>query len=219
MRRERGDAVDEYLGKAETIGRSDFNRILAALTDRWQNGNNIDDALDGLAAISAGGDDVGTELLLTLIHQLGLARPSIMRLVVAPDAVDEIAQKTLVRVERSISGFESRSRFRTWLYTVGRNEALMHIRSEGRRKDRNQSDDRVLEVAPAGRLSSIVVGRTTIEEGIQQLPEPYRSTLILRVSDELRDAEIADRLAIPIGTVKSRLSKARNLLAPILGIK
>jgi RNA polymerase sigma-70 factor (ECF subfamily) len=76
-----------------------------------------------------------------------------------------------------------------------------------------------LETPPAaqqGRISSIVATRTTINQAIEDLPEPYRETIRLRVIGQLEYEEIANKLGVPIGTVRSRINKARQLLTESL---
>ncbi|MFA9565505.1 MAG: RNA polymerase sigma factor, partial [Acidimicrobiales bacterium] len=106
---------------------------------------------------------------------------------------------------------EGRSAFRTWLYTVARNEALMVLR---RTKPTAELTD---QPHPMGQMSSIIVNRRSIEQAIDRLPEPYGATMKLRQFDELEYEEIATRLDVPVGTVRSRLAKARELLARDLG--
>jgi RNA polymerase sigma factor (sigma-70 family) len=64
----------------------------------------------------------------------------------------------------------------------------------------------------SARFSSVVVGRLAIEEVVNSLPEPYRETLRLQAFANLDYDAIAERLAVPVGTVRSRLAKARELL-------
>jgi len=72
-----------------------------------------------------------------------------------------------------------------------------------------------LPVASA-RFSSVVVGRMAIEDVVNGLPEPYRATLRLQLFDNLDYDAIAARLDVPVGTVRSRLAKARDLLRDAL---
>ena len=167
--------------------------------------------VDELARDAAGGSESAAEALLTLVHQYGLARPGVAS-VFAPGAdADDAMAAVLSAVERRIDRYEGRSAFRTWLYTVARNEALMVLR---RMKPTAELTDRP---QPMGQMSSIIVNRRSIEQAIDRLPEPYGSTMKLRQFDELDYEEIAARLDVPVGTVRSRLAKARELLAKDLG--
>jgi RNA polymerase sigma-70 factor (ECF subfamily) len=165
----------------------------------------LDTILDDLATRAAGGDDAATELLLELVHRLGLARVAITSIIFDTALVDDVAQMTLIAIERRITSYEGRAKFRTWLHTVARNEALMTLR---------QRQVEPMEQLPesSARFSSVVVGRLAIEEVVNSLPEPYRETLRLQVFANLDYDAIAQRLAVPVGTVRSRLAKARELL-------
>jgi RNA polymerase sigma-70 factor (ECF subfamily) len=181
---------------------------VAALAHASRDGS-LDAMLDHLAGRAAAGEDGSVELLLEVVHRLGLARPAITSIIFDTALVDDVAQETLMTLERRIGSFEGRAKFRTWLYAVARNEALMALR-------RRQMGP--VEEAPASstRFSSIVVGRLTIEALIDGLPEPYRETLRLQLFDNCGYDAIAKRLDIPIGTVRSRLAKARDLLRAAL---
>ena len=187
-----------------------------ALLHRGSNAE-LDPLLDVLAMHAAAGEDVAIELLLEVVHRLGLARPAIAKLLPDPSSVDDAAQATLMTVERRISSFEGRSKFRTWLYTVARNETLMMLR----RRQPTPSDptDPNSEMGGAaeaggGRFSSMIVSRQTIHQLVEALPEPYCETLKLQIYTNLDYDQIAEKLAIPVGTVRSRLAKARELLRP-----
>ena len=66
--------------------------------------------------------------------------------------------------------------------------------------------------APSARFSTLIAYRMTMEALVDGLPDPYRETMRLQVSEDLDYDAIAARLGIPVGTVRSRLAKARDLL-------
>jgi RNA polymerase sigma-70 factor, ECF subfamily len=167
----------------------------------------LDALLDDLAARAAAGDDRATELLLELVHRLRLTRSAIAPIVSDATRADDVAQATLVTVERKIGTYEGTAKFRSWLFTVARNEALMAVRPR-------KSDAEPVAEPPAARtrFSSIVAFRISIESLVEGLPEPYRETMKLQIFDDLGYDAIAKRLGVPVGTVRSRLAKARELL-------
>jgi RNA polymerase sigma factor (sigma-70 family) len=113
-------------------------------------------------------------------------------------------------VERNISSYGGLAHFRTWLYAVARNEALMTLR-------RRQPQPTAEEGPDTGvRFTSVVANRLTISDLIDSLPEPYSETLRLQLFEDLDYEAIATRLQIPIGTVRSRLAKAKDLLREAL---
>jgi RNA polymerase sigma-70 factor (ECF subfamily) len=178
-----------------------------AAAGRTSNDGSLDVLLDDLAGRAANGDDGATELVLELVHRLRLSRSAIAPIVSDPTMADDVAQATLVTVERRIGSYEGRSKFRTWLFTVARNEALMAVRPR-------KSDAEPVAEPPAAntRFSSIIAFRLSMEALVDGLPEPYRETLKLQAFENLDYDAIAARLGVPIGTVRSRLAKARQLL-------
>ncbi len=205
--------MDRLVADVRKGERRAAHRACDQLMDYWeQHDPELDDLLDLLVEAAQSGSVAALEVVLTAIHQLGLARPAITRLIIEPTAVDEVAQATLIKVEANLAKFERRSKFRTWLYSVARNEALMRLRRENGSTTPNT--DEVEDTASAGRrMSSIVVTRATVRDALDALAEPYRETMLLRVDNELEYDEIAAQLGIPIGTVRSRLAKARTILA------
>lgn len=181
---------------------------VAALSRARRDGN-LDVLLDDLAAKAAAGDDAALELVLELVHRLGLARPAVTSLIFDSSVVDEVAQATLVTVERRIGSYEGRAKFRTWLHAVARNEALMSLR--------RRHAEPVEDLPDAGtRFSSVVARRQTIRALVDALPDPYRETLVLQLYEDLDYEAISARLDVPVGTVRSRLAKARELLRSAL---
>jgi RNA polymerase sigma-70 factor (ECF subfamily) len=126
--------------------------------------------------------------------------------------VDDVAQATLITVEKNIASFEGRAKFRTWLHTVARNEALMAIRKRSAIPTEDAPSD-------SARFSSVVIGRMAIEDLVATLPEPYAETLKLQLFENLDYDAIATRLGVPVGTIRSRLAKARELLRDVLALR
>lgn len=168
--------------------------------------------LDTLAAHASAGSVAAVELLLELVHRHRVALPAITSLLVDPADIEDAAQLTLIAVMENISHFEGRSRFQTWVRAVARNEALQVLRRKQRKSE--PSTDEVPEQGEfARRLSSVVADEVAVRQALDRVPEPYREALILREFDQLGYDEIAERLAVPIGTVRSRIARARDLLA------
>jgi RNA polymerase sigma-70 factor (ECF subfamily) len=195
---------------AALLGGSARARLLEAATvSRTSHTSDLDLILDALATRAAAGHDGALELLLDLVHRLGLARSAIVPVVSDNAGVDDVAQTTLMAVERNISSFAGRSKFRTWLFSIARNEALMSVRP------RRAEPIAVLPETGA-RFSTVVAFRITMEALVDSLDEPYRETMRLQVFENLGYDEIATRLGVPIGTVRSRLAKARALLWAVM---
>jgi RNA polymerase sigma-70 factor (ECF subfamily) len=203
--------VAETLAGSKTA-RADLLLRAATSTDE------LDPILDAVAAVAADGNELALEVLLELVSRLELARPPIARLITESATIDDVAQATLSAVERNIVGFEGRARFRTWLWTVARNAALMHLRR--RTEEQFPETDGAYDPAPplgTRRMSSVIASRQTINGLIAALPDHYRAVIEMQVYEQLDYAEMAARLNVPIGTVRSRLAKAREILAEGLG--
>lgn len=168
--------------------------------------------LDGLAPLGAAGAVPATELLLELVHRHRIAHPAITSLLVDPADIEDAAQLTLIAVMEKISQFEGRSRFQTWVRAIARNEALQVLRRK-QRKTEPATDEVPEQAAFSRRLSSVVADELAVRQALDRVPEPYREALILREFDQLGYDEIAERLGVPVGTVRSRIARARDLLA------
>lgn len=204
--------LDRLIAGVHAGDRRAVRQTFEILLEGWQaDTERVDRVLDALALEAARGSVDVASTLLAAVHQLGLARPAITRLILDPATIDEVAQSTLVQVERNITRFESRSKFRTWLYSIARNEALMRLRRDANRPAPSEQLDSI--AASGARMSSVIATRETVRQALEQLPEPYRQTMLLRTDDGLDYAEIAAALEVPVGTVRSRLAKARELLS------
>lgn len=173
------------------------------------------DLLDELAK-SAVLHDQSLETLLSLIITNGLARPAIRRILISAQDVEDAEQRTLASVALGLEGFEQRSRFTTWLHTVASNEAKMLVRSRSRRPEDPTNSDDMPEAPFLARLSTILGDRDLVERALAALPDDKRQVLVLRDVEGLDYQEISDHLDIPIGTVRSRLSRAREALAVLV---
>lgn len=133
---------------------------------------------------------------------------------------DDVTQETFVRVFRNLDRFDREREFGPWLHTIARNAALNFIASRGRRKAASLEELRDKGAPPpASREESpleSLARREVVERvrgAMEALPEEQRLVITLREFDGLAYDEIAATLGIPIGTVMSRLSRARAALA------
>lgn len=167
--------------------------------------------LDDVAAAAADGSVAALELLLGAIDDLGLSRTAIRRLVLDPTAVDDVAQDVAIVVAERIGSFRGEARFTTWLYQVARFKSIDHLRRQRDQVSLDGSDE--LPGSDAARISSMIATRTTLRAAIDELPDHYRGPLVLRDVERLRYDEIAERSGIPLNTAKTRVARARALLA------
>jgi RNA polymerase sigma factor (sigma-70 family) len=166
---------------------------------------------EALAARAAAGD---AEALEELLREIG---PEVLRrcgrfLPNRQDA-EEAAQDALLQVSRRIGSFQGRSKFSTWLYVVVANAARQTYRDLKRRSgeqpltvvEQQRSDPRTTSVIAGSRVD-LLEALDRLERSHPQLVAP----LVYRDICELEYDEIATRLDLPLGTVKSRLHQARR---------
>jgi len=136
------------------------------------------------------------------------------------DDAAELTQDTFVKVLENITDFRGKSSFYTWLFRVACNEAINFCRR--RFKVVSQSLDSGM--APPAEMSDNDPARLAqqkevialLTEAISRLDEDHRVVLVLRDIEQMSYNQISDVLGLELGTVKSRLSRARSMLREIL---
>ena len=132
------------------------------------------------------------------------------------DALDA-TQDALIAVTRGLKRFDGRARFTTWSYRVVTNACLDELRRRKRRPDPGLDEQpEAVQVAPGPATDSMVIDRLDVDAALQQIPEDFRTAVVLRDLCDLGYAEIAESLGIPPGTVRSRISRGRAALAQLL---
>lgn len=169
--------------------------------------------LDDLASAAAAGDPGAVETLVWAVHRFGLALPAIRRYLLRPVDIDAAEQRTLVAVTYRIRSFRGDARFTTWLHRVAVNEAKQVVRSEARHQDRAAPLPEEAAGPAPHRISSLIADRAVVQQEIDRLPARLRSALVLREHEDLTYEEIAQVLAVPVGTAKTWTRRARALLA------
>jgi RNA polymerase sigma-70 factor (ECF subfamily) len=133
------------------------------------------------------------------------------------DALDA-TQEALIAVVRGVPRFDGRAAFSTWVYRVATNACLDELRRRGRRPDPVSPDDVSVPVDSGHPgADQLVAERMAIDDALAALPDDFRSAVVLRDVLGLDYAEIATVLAIPAGTVRSRIARGRAALAKHLG--
>lgn len=167
--------------------------------------------LDALAASASVGSPYSLELLLGLVTEHRLATIAIERHVRSKAIAEEVEQEVLIAVARSIHRYRGDAMFTTWLYALARNTAISELRRH--KPTSTMQDDDQYEGSGERHLSSLVADRDMIREAVLSLPTKYRETVLMRDVERLSYSEIAERQALPINTVRSRLSRGRAMLA------
>lgn len=183
----------------------------------------LDPAVEaGWIARARQGDRAALESLLAA-HQDRVFRTALGLLGGNEEAAREVAQEVLVSAFRNLHSFRGESRFATWLYRMTANFVKNHQVAQGRRKARFVSLDHSGDPDdPDGPAREYAAGGVSardqaagnemmavLMERMQLLPEEYRSVLVLRYIEDRSYEEIAEALGIALGTVKSRVNRAR----------
>jgi RNA polymerase sigma-70 factor (ECF subfamily) len=147
------------------------------------------------------------------------------------DAACEVAQEVLVSAFRNISQFRGDARFSTWLYRMCVNYSKNWQSSDGRRRarfvsmdsgrsDPEEDDPRPMDFAAQGPSARELAAGTELGELLQhnlaRLPEEFREVLVLRYIEDASYEEIAAALNTPLGTIKSRINRARSELRKLM---
>ncbi|SDX91734.1 RNA polymerase sigma factor RpoE [Nitrosomonas sp. Nm33] len=170
--------------------------------------------------------------LLVIKYQRKLAR-LLSQFIRDAAEVEDIAQETFIKAYRALPSFRGESAFYTWLYRIGINTAKNFLVSQGRKVPTTVSEfdnEEAENFEEAGKLREISTPESelmskqiaqTVNESLDALPEELRTAIVLREIEGLSYEEIASIMNCPIGTVRSRIFRAREAIAeklrPLLG--
>jgi RNA polymerase sigma-70 factor (ECF subfamily) len=168
------------------------------------------------------GDKRAFDLLVTK-YQRKIFR-LLSRLIRDPGEIEDVAQEAFIKAYRALPNFRGESAFYTWLYRIAINTAKNHLVAQGRRaptstetevEDAENFDeaDGLRDVStPDAMMMSKQVGEA-VNRAIEKLPEDLRTAIVLRELEGLSYEEIAESMNCPIGTVRSRIFRAREAIA------
>ncbi len=185
-----------------------------------------------LADLKAGSEDAFA-MLIAQYHQPLYSL--IARNLNDPADAADITQEVFIKVFRSIRGFHGDASLRTWLYRIALHEASNQRRWWSRHKRQEITIDPTFEADEDDNSSSLSVAladhrdspydqvqqsevRERVEAALRQLPEAYRTVVVLREIEGFAYEEIAEILEINLGTVKSRLTRGRSALKTLLSV-
>ena len=137
------------------------------------------------------------------------------RIVANSQDAEDATQNALIAIVRALPNFDGRAKFSTWAYRIATNAALDEVRRMRRRPV--PADHQTLTPPPVADRADAVGTQIDVRGALEQLPEEFRVAMVLRHVADLDYAEIAVILEVPIGTVRSRLSRGREQLASLLG--
>jgi RNA polymerase sigma-70 factor (ECF subfamily) len=169
-----------------------------------------------------GGDKQAFDLLVAK-YQRRLMR-LLSRIVHDPAEAEDVVQETFIKAYRALRHFRGDSAFYTWLYRIGINTAKNFLATQGRRTPTSTDADSEQAEAfndgehlrdintPESMLASKQIAQT-VNAAMDALPVDLRTAIALREIEGLSYEEISDIMACPIGTVRSRIFRAREVIA------
>jgi RNA polymerase sigma-70 factor (ECF subfamily) len=168
------------------------------------------------------GDKRAFELLVAK-YQRKLAR-LVSRLIHDAHEVEDVTQEAFIKAYRALGSFRGESAFYTWLYRIGINTAKNFLVAQGRRPllklvredDEGEPLDEFEQAqdfdTPESRFATRQIAET-VNQGLEALPQELGTALRLREIDGLSYEEIAELMNCPVGTVRSRIFRAREAIA------
>jgi RNA polymerase sigma-70 factor (ECF subfamily) len=168
------------------------------------------------------GDKVAFEMLFTK-YQRRVSR-LVARFVRSEAEVEDIVQESFIKAYRALASFRGDSAFYTWLYRIAVNTAKNHLVSASKRPislsqfEKNDDDDFQEDVfmsdaaTPESELITKQIAET-VNKSMNELPADLREAIMLREIEGMSYEDIADAMGCPIGTVRSRIFRAREAIS------
>jgi RNA polymerase sigma-70 factor (ECF subfamily) len=135
------------------------------------------------------------------------------------DLAEDLTQEVFLKLYRSLDTFDRRANFQTWLISVSRNLCIDHYRSVRKEREVVNRDVDPADLTPAApdrNVQAVLEQRDRVRllrQALDRLPPALRTAVMMRDIQELSYQEIAGRLDLPEGTVKSRINRGRTELA------
>jgi RNA polymerase sigma-70 factor (ECF subfamily) len=187
--------------------------------------------IDRQLVVRAQGGDKQAFNLLVEKYQRKLAR-LLSRFIRDPAEVEDVTQEAFIKAYRALPAFRGDSAFYTWLYRIGINTAKNYLMAMGRRAPTStevEAEDaegfeegeqlRDINTPESALLTNEIA--ETVNKTIEQLPEELRTAIQMREIEGMSYEDIAKAMDCPIGTVRSRIFRAREAIAeqlrPLLG--
>jgi len=163
--------------------------------------------------------------MLVVRHQRMLAQV-ISRYIKSPQQIEDVTQEAFIKAYRGIMSFREESKFSTWLHRIGVNAALSFLAAESSRiplyessLNTNTNEPIVPQIvdneSPERLLATRQIGEI-VSSMLKKLPEELRTAISLREIDGLSYEEIAGIMDCPVGTVRSRIFRARESISAAL---
>ena len=171
------------------------------------------------------GGDVNAFETLVLSYEKNVYNLA-LRMVKNPEDASDMAQEAFIRAYNSLASFRGESKFSVWLYRIVSNVCLDFLRSRSRHPtvslsvENDEGEETELDIPDESQSPEALLERRltrdSVRRGLDALSEEYRQILLLREIQGLSYDEIAETLSMELGTVKSRIFRARKKLCDFL---
>lgn len=171
------------------------------------------------------GGDVNAFETLVLSYEKNVYNLA-LRMVKNSEDASDMAQEAFIRAYNSLASFRGESKFSVWLYRIVSNVCLDFLRSRSRHPtvslsvENDEGEETELDIPDESQSPEALLGRRltrdSVRRGLDALSEEYRQILLLREIQGLSYDEIAETLSMELGTVKSRIFRARKKLCDFL---
>lgn len=183
-----------------------------------------------LALLQAPQSDLISEFEATVLPLRGELRKAALKLTHSPESAEDLVQETLLHAFRGFGQFKRGTNLKAWLMRIMLNLFISHYRHQQRTVQTVSLEGMLEELELAEENSDLLFDEAVspeevvmakvmddeVAKALERLPEPFREVVILCDIEGLSYAEVAQALGIPVGTVRSRLSRARETLRRLL---
>jgi RNA polymerase sigma-70 factor (ECF subfamily) len=142
-------------------------------------------------------------------HYVSLYRYAV-RLSGAANEAEDLTQETYCQAQKKLHQLREADKAKSWLFTILRNVYLHRLRST--KQERHLSLDSIAELPERSMEPLTAIDSAALQKALNQLPESFRTPIILYYFEEFSYKEIAEQMDVPLGTVMSRLARAKAFL-------
>ena len=132
------------------------------------------------------------------------------RLSGASQMAEDLTQETFCQAQRMLHQLREESKAKSWLFTILRNDFLHRLRSS--KQEKEISLDGIAELADRAVEPTLPIDSAELQLALNELPEAFRTPIILYYFEDFSYKDIAEQMKVPLGTVMSRLARAKTFL-------